>query len=163
MKRRRTGVGPGDTGHLQANVRSSARRRPPRGEVARDSESSRRDLSGNAPGNHRNTCKYHTKNLHTRPLQSHVRAINPHTAVCGGRSDSAILLYSRSERSRSSPPKAQGLSEDQPHSVRGKANFVFEEQRIANSCCRTFCEEVSHHDSITADIKQPRRLGDPLP
>ena len=92
MKRRRTGVGPGDTGHLQANVRSSARRRPPHGEVARDSESSRRDLSGNAPGNHRNICKYHTKYLHSRPLQSHVRAIIL-TLQCVGGDPTARSFY----------------------------------------------------------------------
>ena len=86
MKRRRIGICAADTGQIQANVRSTARRRPPRGEATRDSDSSRRDLSGNASGHRRSTCKSRGNNLNTHPLQSHVRAILLHTCLlCGGK------------------------------------------------------------------------------
>ena len=48
--------------------------------------SSRRDLSGNASGHRRSTCKSRGNNLNTHPLQSHVRAILLHTCLlCGGK------------------------------------------------------------------------------
>ena len=84
LKRRMMCICAADSEHILATALSAARKKQNGGGATRDSESSRRDLSGNAPGNRRNTCRFQDINLHTRPLQSHVRAINPHTCSVRG-------------------------------------------------------------------------------